>query len=487
MLNRILVRSSVPALLIALCCSLGTRLLGQEKGELPITTSSPEALKYYYDGLRELRAYNFAAAQDKWRKAIELDPNFAMAHLHMAFVPVSPVDQVMQLQKAIASRDSVSPGEQKLLDWLANAMQGKMISAVQAMNDALAMYPEDNTVNWGAALWLQSRGACDRAIPIYERVLSHDKDFTPAWRGLGECQIRRQEFDKGFAAMKKYVALLPQQPTPEIYYGMALVRADRYDEGITHCQAALDIDANSLEAWRCIAMAHALKGDGKRARTEYERIVESQRVTLALSGAMETAATYVQEKNFKEADRVFGEVAKKAHEAGLGINEAEAYRSMAIYQADNATAMELLKKAEAALGEHQLTRLDRNSKLAAILQTRVVLALRGQDMDTANAAAQQLQDLAQNSHFPAVEHASAGAAGAILVANKKYAEAMDTLEEDQDNPFSLQLLIVSCQKTGHEQGAKDAAKRLMRNNSLVVDQVMVLAELHKQKFQLAAK
>ena len=481
-------KNCITALVITLCCCLSGSLWAEEQGELPITTRSPEALEFYKKGLLELRAYNFAAAQENWRKAIELDPDFAMAHLHLAFVPVSPMDQAVQLQKAIASRNSVSPGEQKLLDWLANAMQGKMIPAVQSMNDALAMYPDDNTVSWGAALWLQSRGACDRAIPIYERVLSHDQDFTPAWRGVGECYIRRQEFDKGFAAMKKYVALLPKQPVPEVYYGLALVRADRYEDGIAHCQAALAMDADSLDASRCIALGHALQGDGKRARTEYAKIIASPRVTLALSAGLESAATYVQEKDYKEADKAFSETAVKAHEAGYGASEAEAYRSMALYQSDSATAMDLLKKAESALEEHQLARLDRYSKQAAILQTRVILALAERDMETANAAATKLQELAQTSHVPAVEHASAGASGAILATNKKYAEAVEALEEDRDNPFSLKYLITACHKIKQEEASKAAARRLMQNNSLAVDQVMVLTELRKkQKLQVALK
>jgi Tfp pilus assembly protein PilF len=486
-MTRTQLKSSIPALVIVLCCCLGGPLWGQEKGDLPITTRSPEALQFYKKGLLDLRAYNFASAQENWRKATELDPDFAMAHLHLAFVPVTPADQALQLQKAIASRNAVSPGEQKLLDWLANAMQGKMIPALQSMNDALAMYPEDNTVAWGAALWLQSRGACDRAVPIYERVLAHDPDFTPAWRGVGECYIRKQDFDQGFAAMKKYVALLPNQPVPEVYYGLALVRADRYEDGIAHCQAALAMNVNNLEAVRCIAMGHALQGDTKRARTEYAKLIASPRVISALTAGLESAATYVQEKDYKGADKAFLETAGKANAAGYSMYEAEAYRSMALYQAESATALDLLKKAESALDEHPLSRLDRDSKRAAILQTRVILALGWRDTEAANAAAAQLQELDQTSHAPAVEHATAGATGAIMATNKKYAEAFDLLEEDRDNPFSLKYLIPVCHKVKQEDAARVAAKRLLQNNSLSVDQVIVLSEMRKQKSQLALK
>jgi tetratricopeptide (TPR) repeat protein len=357
------------------------------------------------------------------------------------------------------------------------------------MNDALDMYPEDNSISWGAGLWLQSRGACDRAVPIYERILSRDKDFTPAWRGLGECFLRQQEFDKGFAAMKKYVALVPHEPVPEVYYGVALVRADRYDDGISHCQAALAMDANNLEAWRCVALGHALKGDVKRARTEYAKVVNfnGPRVTFALTGGLESAATYVQEKDFKDADKAFTEVAARAHEGGYGIYEAEAYRSMAVYQSDPAAAMDLLKKAEAALDDHQITRLDRFSKLAGVLQTRTVLALQAQNMDAAEAASKQLQKMAETSHFPTVEHAAAGANGAIMAVKREYKNAIEVLDEDRDSPFSLKYLIVALQKMGNDHAAKEAARRLQRNNSLSVEQVVVLAELHKQKFQMAAK
>jgi hypothetical protein len=91
----------------------------------------------------------------------------------------------------------------------------------------------------------------------------------------------------------------------------------------------------------------------------------------AANWRLQSAITYVREKNLSGADAAFRAAALKAHRDDLAVPEAEAYRMMAAYQADPAVALELLTKAESVLREkHALPKLARQQELALVLRER---------------------------------------------------------------------------------------------------------------------
>ncbi len=72
------------------------------------------------------------------------------------------------------------------------------------------------------------------------------------------------------------------------------------------------------------------------------------------------------------ADKAFNAVAEQAHAKDFANLEAEAYRSMSLYQLEGAASLALLAKAEAALHEaHKVPQSLLNQELATVLRTRV--------------------------------------------------------------------------------------------------------------------
>src|SRR5262249_34917497 len=149
------------------------------------------------------------------------------------------------------------------------------------------------------------------------------------------------------------------------------------------------------------------------------------------------------------ADAAFRAVASQAHENDVAVQEAEAYRFMASYQTNGTKALELLKKAEAVLQEkHTLPKATQQQELAVVLRERVSRVLREDNNELADATLKQLHDLADSTHDQVVQIAYDGAAGAVLVAQGKYDEALTHLAEDNRNPISLNLMVRAYQKIG---------------------------------------
>src|SRR5215467_14089888 len=164
---------------------------------------------------------------------------------------------------------------------------------------------------------------------------------------LSYCYARVRDFDKAFAMMQRYIALLPNESNPQDTYAEILRMAGQFDQALEHYHASLKIDPTFVFSQLGVADTYALMGDESRARAEYAMAIpHATSRTEAANWSLQSAMTYLREKSPAKADAAFQAAALQAHKDNLAVPEAEAYRMMAAYQANGARAMELLKKAE---------------------------------------------------------------------------------------------------------------------------------------------
>jgi tetratricopeptide (TPR) repeat protein len=319
-----------------------------QTGSLPITTKSPEARRLFEVGLVKLENLHGPEAMQDLRHAVEKDPDFAMANIMISFnsvdPSVDPAEQVAARNRANAARSKVSPGERLVIDWLTNSSEGKMVSAIQDMNDVLAQYPNDKFLAWLGAVWVENQQQIRRAIPLFERAIRLNPDFAPPMNELSYCYARVRDFDKAFAMMQRYIALLPNESNPQDSYAEILRMAGRFDEALEHYQASLKIDPKFVFSQLGIADTYALMGDQARARTEYATAIQHAASRMeAATWSLQSATSYLREGDSAKADTAFRAAAAQSHKDNLAVPEAEAYRMMAAYQSNQASATELLR------------------------------------------------------------------------------------------------------------------------------------------------
>jgi len=217
-------------------------------------------------------------------------------------------------------------------------------------------------------------------------------------------------------------------------------------------------------------------GEEDKARDEYARsllFVRSDADKMELE--LQSAITWIREDNRRGAEHALREVAKHSHASGLGKLESEAHLMMAQCEPDYKPAMKHLQAAENALNEgHEMSRSNRDEERARILRTRATRSAEAQVMDAAAKALAQLETMAQNSHAQVVQLSYHAAAGAVLVAQQKYAEAIPHLEEDSDNPFTLRLLWQAYSETGAHSEAVAVRDKLTSLNEPTFEHAMVV-------------
>jgi tetratricopeptide (TPR) repeat protein len=466
---------------LALAVSLATPVFAHhvkkaETATLPVTTSSAKARTLYMKGMEDYENLYLERCNEDWRAAVKEDPNLALAWAWIAFNSGNPQEVSAARAKAKELAPKLTDGEQLMVAWISKVQEGDFIGGITAMNDMLEMYPHDKHLLYLAGNWLMGENGNDQAKRFMEKALAIDKNFPAALNDLAYVDARNREFDKAFAAMDRYLALLPNEPNPQDSYGELKRMAGQFDSALEHYNAALKVDPDFVSSQVGLGDTYALMGNQEQARVEYDKAIRfAHNEADRFAYGIQKAVTYVREGNFAEADKQLMEVASTAHAKEHDLQEAQALRQMAEYQADDNIALKHLKLAEEALGHRPTISLsDRNEELSRILRNRVVREAHSGNPASADKSLKELEALANGSRNRVIQSSYQGAAGALLIDQKKYQEAIAHLEEDQDNPFTLELLVQAYYQTSQPDKLHEVEVKLRGTNVPTMEQALVV-------------
>ena len=443
---------------------------------LPVTTSSAKARELFERAMVDYENLHLERANIGWRAAAKADPEFALAYAWVAFNSRDPQEVSASRQRANTLATHVSPGERLMIQWITNVQEGNFIAGIAAMNDMLAMYPRDKRLLYVAGNWLMAENGNDQAQKLFQRALVIDKDYPAALNDLAYAYARNRQFAKAFGAMDRYVDLLPKEPNPHDSYGELLRMSGNFEDALEHYRAALKIDPDFVSSQLGLGDTYALMGKQEQARIEYDKAIQqAQNPADHLDYTMQKALTLVREGKYADADKVFAAVAETGRAQGLALGEAQAHRRMAEYQSDDAIALKHLDAADTALRESKtMSESDRAEERSRILRFRAVRAIRTGNQELAGSALHELETMANSSRNAVIQSSHHGAAGAVLMAQQKYAEAIPHLEEDPDDPFSMELLSRAYSQTDAKAKMHRVEVKLHGTNVPTLEQALVV-------------
>ena len=168
------------------------------------TTTSLEALKAYSQGLRTRRTTGDFDAVPLFRRAIDLDQNFALAYARLGTVysNLGQADEAKKMTtRAFELREKVSEQERLYIEARYYTTVGNDVQkALDTYNLWLATYPNDYTALTNSALLLKQQGNRPEAIRKLELATKVAPDQPLAWTNLGQTY-----FDNGQYADAKRV------------------------------------------------------------------------------------------------------------------------------------------------------------------------------------------------------------------------------------------------------------------------------------------
>ncbi|HSN92491.1 MAG TPA: tetratricopeptide repeat protein, partial [Anaeromyxobacteraceae bacterium] len=448
-----------------------------------VVTPSLEAYRHYFLGVQCIDSLALVAGCiEHFRRALQVDPTFAMAHYMVAYTAefrqAGPGEQKAAIAAAIANIDRAPPKERGLiLAWNAH-LEGKDDEAAGIHRQLVERYPEDAQVAYVAGDLLFHREDCTGALPQFDRALALGSAVPVLRDHAVECLSHLGRGAEGVERATRWAAERPDADAQQILARAHLFRGD-FEEAVSATERAVELGGG----WKAQALrAEALSLVGRYAEAEAvaRRLAALEGPPEARqSGAMNLALVLTSQGRRREAraelDRMRAEgegmVKGSGHRAAWLLGEGRGAAAEIEREAENlsgpqgarkaaslAAALALLGEVERARALARRTGAEKDEGLVAVLRWREG------DREGAVAALRALE-----------ARGSAGASyllGELLAEARRDREAVEAFRSFQGRhldpwlrawagPRSLLLAATSLERLGDRAGARAEVDRLL--------------------------
>ncbi len=232
---------------------LRLKLSGEDRARLDKQhTNDPEAYRYYLQGRyhwNKVRGGALRKAIENFQKAIELDPDYALAYAGIAESWV------------LGGGVSVPPNEY-------------ILKAKAAAEQALAL--DDSLVEPRATLAKvrsEYEWRWDEAEAEFKRAIELNPNYATTYIWYADHLMAMRRFEDATAMLRRAYELDPLSLNVNANMGLPLFYAGRYKEAIESFKRALDVDENFLPAHEYLGNAYAASGMYDDAIKEFERVL----------------------------------------------------------------------------------------------------------------------------------------------------------------------------------------------------------------------
>ncbi len=215
-------------------------------------TRSSEAYAAYARGNEQLISFQLQNAEASLRRAIELDPGFAMAHTALAhLLLIRRVEgeakgeiAVAESLAALIPRDLERLQVQVRLSSLGKSRYRDTADSLLAAGKALD--PDEVIFLVAEANRADANNDPAAAERIWNRVLEVDPNYAEAHNRLGYLYLNQGRYDEAEAAMRKYAFVAPDLANPHDSLGEVLMNVGRYEEAEEEFLRALKIQPDDF-------------------------------------------------------------------------------------------------------------------------------------------------------------------------------------------------------------------------------------------------
>lgn len=267
MLNRIILIVFVLLVIISAVYAL--------RDSKDFTTSSDEAYRLFMESRDLLGKLYVREGIEKLQEAVELDSNFAMAHVYLAEQLTrygSTEASNYHLKQALQEYDNLKKHEKLYIDYRRLINQGRPDSAVAVLQKYVEEFPErtDGHLALGTIAW--EKGEIEKAIGEFEKIVEIEPDYAPVYNNLGYLEFGRGNYDTALRYFERYRELLPDQANPHDSKGEILMAIGRYEEALEAFKTAHQIEPRFSFVLYHMAYAYSGLGQFIKAHQSLDRI-----------------------------------------------------------------------------------------------------------------------------------------------------------------------------------------------------------------------
>ncbi len=270
-----------------------------------ITTTSPEALRHYYEGVRLSRLAEYGLAILSFEEALRLDPEFAMAYEGMAgaYNNLGYFTEAREyFEKAFEFSNRVSERELYYIQGeYYRTTETTFDKAIEALNHLLALYPEDGDGNNRLGLIYKTIEEWDKAVEKYEVCIRNKYDRFFYYVNLAEVYMAKGMYERAEEILELYLDQFPDQAWIHGDYAISYLCQRQYEFAHAEADKALDLDPAHYHAFWIKGHIFLAQGNFTAAEVEYSKLLRIEEASARLYGRDSLSSLYLSEGRLDDA------------------------------------------------------------------------------------------------------------------------------------------------------------------------------------------
>jgi tetratricopeptide (TPR) repeat protein len=315
--------TDVFALVDDVSAKLSGRMLGPSftPTELtPVTqlaTGDLEAYREYQEGLLAERRFLFEQAEGSYRRAVELDPEFAIAWLRLGMLGNVVGQEALQaFQNADTHKDNATERDRYMIEAMFAAnLQGDLPAADSLLRELIDRYPEEKEARYQLGLFLDVTDRDDEAIAIIGEAVTLDPYYAPGVNHLAYLAGRNGDSIGADTLSLRYLELEPGQANPHDSRGEILEMIGRNEDARSEFRAALAIEPGFLASYEHLVRSYLRDRDPQGARAALEPYMTTGDIDAEVHVRRLVGDTYIADGSYDDALDAYDAAVERARSA----------------------------------------------------------------------------------------------------------------------------------------------------------------------------
>ncbi|HET6556541.1 MAG TPA: tetratricopeptide repeat protein [Prolixibacteraceae bacterium] len=438
--------------------------------EVPVTTSSKEALDLFMKGRNQLENIENVAATALFEQAIQKDPNFARAYLYRAQSGGGFNVFRQNLDKAVSLLDKVSEGEKYEILCVQAQADGNGVKEKEYLDWLVTNFPSDKRIQAQAGSYYYGISDYSKALSHFKKATELDKNYAPAYNMLGYCQSALNNYPEAEKAFQTYIKLIPNSANPIDSYAELLLKMGKYDESIAQYKMAVEKDpVNFALSLAGVGHNYIFKGDYPSARKYYQQYFDKATLPGSKLNALYwEAVSYLYENKVDEAVKTFDESRALAEKENMAPTAINSYANQGFILTETGNPKEGMKHYENAIdliGKSKFSKADvDNFMTQAALWKFYTLTAQG-DYEKAKVEADKAKQTIESRKNHGEEMFLNSLLGYSALKQGNYDEAIQYYSKaDAEDPLNWYYQAMAYQKMGDTQKASKLMEKIKTSN-----------------------
>ena len=401
-----------------------------------ITTSSPEALKYYIEGRKYRRIFDYTQSIEFMKKAVAIDPDFAMAYRSLAqssgnigFRP----QRKEYMEKALELSDRLPTRERYVIGGDFYSLSEKTYNkAIEAYKKLLELYPDDYTGNHNIANRYLDIGEIQKAIDHYETTRKSDNISLLGYNDLASVYRQVGSYAKAREVLEEAIQKYPDKAIAHANLSRHYRKAGKYELALAEINKAFALKpAEGTPAYRQNfnrrAAIHFYTDNLVKAAEDYDNLRRQKGIQALYLSSFGTVNLNLLQGKFKGTKDILRPMIDMSRKVGLNWIISVVYRRFAYIDLKTGNLQEALNDCDNAV-DFALKAEDPGGQRRALYLKGLTYVWMNAT-DEALKTADELRVLIQDSQNPNNIHFFHHLVGMVELKQKNFASAIESFKE----------------------------------------------------------